>query len=65
MDLEILESEGAVGSFFVDLMGRDLATKQIVIIENHRSPASGAVLTYAAGKDAKIFVWISPKFKEI
>ena len=68
MDLEILESEGAVGSFFVVLVGRDLATKQTVIIENQLEPTNHQhleqLLIYAAGKDAKIVVWISPKFKE-
>jgi hypothetical protein len=68
MDLEILESEEAVGSFFVDLVGRDLATKQTVIIENQLEPTDhqhlGQLLTYAAGKNARIIVWISPKFKE-
>lgn len=57
-----------MGFFFVDLVGRDLATKQTVIIENQLEHTDhqhlGQLLTYAASKDARIVIWISPNFKE-
>ncbi|MEW6447860.1 MAG: hypothetical protein AB1426_07200 [Bacillota bacterium] len=34
LDLEITESEGAVGDFWVDLVGRDLSSGRPVVIEN-------------------------------
>lgn len=68
LDLEITESEGAVGPFAVDLVGRDLGSGQIVVIENQLAPTDhshlGQLLTYAAGRGAKIVVWISPQFRE-
>jgi len=68
IDMEIIESEGAVGSFAADLVGHDLGTNRTLVIENQLEPTDhqhlGQLLTYAAGREAKIIVWISPKFRE-
>lgn len=68
LDIEITESEGSVGPFAVDLVGRDLGSGRIVIIENQLSPTDhthlGQLLTYTAGRGAKIVIWISPQFRE-
>jgi hypothetical protein len=68
LDIEITESEGTVGAFAVDLVGRDLGTGHTVIIENQLGPTDhqhlGQLLTYAAGRGAKIVIWISPHFRE-
>lgn len=68
LDIEITEREGAVGSFAVDLVGKDLGSGHTVIIENQLEPTDhthlGQLLTYAAGRGAKIVVWISPQFRD-
>jgi len=68
MDIEISESEGPVGSFSADLIGRDLGTNRTIVIENQLAQTDhqhlGQLLTYAAGREAKIVVWISSKFRE-
>lgn len=68
LDIEITEREGPVGSFAVDLVGQDLSSGRTVIIENQLEPTDhahlGQLLTYAAGREAKIVIWISPQFRE-
>lgn len=68
LDIEITEREAGVGSFAADLIGRDLGSGRIVIIENQLSPTDhthlGQLLTYGAGRGAKVVIWISPQFRE-
>jgi len=68
LDIEITEREGAVGPFAVDLVGKDLGSGRTVIIENQLEPTDhthlGQLLTYTAGRGAKIVIWISPQFHE-
>lgn len=68
LDIEITEREGAVGTFAVDLVGKDLGSGRTVIIENQLEPTDhthlGQLLTYTAGREAKIVIWISPQFRE-
>ncbi len=68
LDIEIIEREGAVGSFSVDLVGQDLSSGHTVVIENQLEPTDhthlGQLLTYAAGREAKIVIWISPQFRD-
>lgn len=68
LDIEITEREGAVGPFAVDLVGKDLSSGRTVVIENQLEPTDhthlGQLLTYTAGRGAKIVIWISPQFRE-
>lgn len=68
LDIEIIEREGPVGPFAVDLVGQDLGSGRTVIIENQLEPTDhthlGQLLTYTAGRGAKIVIWISPQFRE-
>ena len=68
LEIDIAEQESPVGSFAVDLVGKDLNTNGIVIIENQLEPTNhdhlGKLLTYAAGKDAAIVIWISTQFHD-
>ncbi len=68
IDIEITEREGPVGPFAVDLVGQDLGSGRTVIIENQLAPTDhthlGQLLTYTAGRGAKIVIWISPQFRE-
>lgn len=67
-DIEVLGLEEPVGSFSLDILGREAGTGRIVIVENQLEPSDhrhlGQVLTYAAGLDAKIVVWVSPEIRD-
>ena len=68
MDLELEAAEHPVGSFSLDLIGRDLETGQRVIIENQLEGTDhthlGQIMTYAGGTDPKVIVWIAKSFRE-
>lgn len=68
LDLDLVQSEVAAGSFAIDLLAKDVASGRWVVIENQLEPTDhthlGQLLTYGAAKAANIFVWISPDFRE-
>ena len=67
MDLELEATEKRVGDFRADIVGRNRTDSSRVIIENQleksNHPHLGKVLTYAAGLDAAIIIWIAEKFR--
>ncbi len=67
MDLEVLEREAAVGTFSLDLLVRD-GNGRSVIIENQLEVTDhshlGQILTYAAGYNAGVIVWIAKEFRD-
>jgi hypothetical protein len=68
IDLELTGVEKAVGEFSCDIHARDTGRDRPVIIENQLQPTDhrhlGQLLTYAAGLDAAVIVWISPEIRE-
>ncbi|WP_457636724.1 DUF4268 domain-containing protein [Oceanithermus sp.] len=62
IELEVLQQEAPVGNFQVDLLAEEANTGHKVIIENQLEPTNhdhlGKLITYAAGYDAEIVVWI-------
>lgn len=68
IDLELLQIEKAVGDFSCDIQARDTGRDRPVIIENQLEPTDhrhlGQLLTYAAGLDAAVIVWISPEVRD-
>jgi hypothetical protein len=67
IDLEQIEM--AVGDFKVDIVGRESGSPgRRVIIENQLDKTDhghlGQLLTYAAGLNAEIVIWVSPEFRD-
>ena len=66
LDLTLVEAEGQVGPFAVDIVAD--AGSGVVVIENQLERTDhthlGQLLTYAAGRDARVLIWITPAFRE-
>ncbi len=68
IDLELTAAEHGIGSFSLDLVGRDLTNDCVLIVENQLTPTDhdhlGKLISYAAGTDAQTVVWLAPSFRE-
>ena len=68
MDLELQQIEAAVGGYSLDVLATDQNENRPVIIENQLESTDhthlGQLLTYAAGHDANIVVWLTKEFRD-
>lgn len=68
IDLELEETESSVGSFSVDIYARESGSSRGIVIENQLEDTDhdhiGKIITYAAGKEAEIIVWIVKKARD-
>lgn len=68
MELEVESTEVSVGPFSADILARDTASSDYVVIENQLGKTDhehlGKLLTYAAALDARTVVWIAADFTE-
>jgi hypothetical protein len=68
MELLLEVAEHPVGSFSLDLLGRDASTGEVVIVENQLEQSDhthlGQILTYAAGTDPTTIVWLATSFRD-
>lgn len=66
--LELTGTEVAVDTFSADILARSSLDGATVLIENQLETTDhthlGQIMTYLAGLDAKIVVWIAPSFRE-
>ena len=68
IELSLEEEEAAVGDFRVDIFASEVDTDRKVIIENQLETTNhdhlGKIITYAAGKEAQVVVWIVKKARD-
>ena len=68
LELEETEKRIGVGLFKADIVCRDINSGTRVLVENQLERSDhthlGQILTYAAGLDSTIIVWVSPRFTE-
>ena len=68
MDLELQQTEAAVGGYSLDVLATGPNQDRPVIIENQLETTNhdhlGKLLTYAAGYDASVIVWLTREFRD-
>lgn len=68
LDLEWVATESPVGRFSADLVAKDLGSGRTVVIENQLEPTDhthlGQIITYAAGLDASVIIWVCRELRE-
>ena len=68
LDLEFQAQEAPVGGYSLDILARDVRSGRPVVIENQLGQTDhthlGQLLTYAAGFDANVIVWIAKEFRD-
>ena len=68
IEIEVEETESSVGSFFVDIVGKEVNGNRKVIIENQLEETDhdhlGKLITYASGKHADIIIWVVKMARE-
>ena len=68
LDLEFRGREVSVGPFFLDILAHDVGNDRRVVIENQLDRTDhdhlGKLLTYAAGNDASVVVWLTGDFRD-
>ncbi|MBQ6533605.1 MAG: DUF4268 domain-containing protein [Opitutales bacterium] len=66
--MELIKTESDVGRYSVDILAKETNTERKVVIENQIEPTNhdhlGKVITYAAGYDASLAIWIVRDAKE-
>lgn len=68
IDIVLEELESSVGGYSVDIYGTEEGTNRKIIIENQLEDTNhdhlGKIVTYAAGKDAEVIIWIVKRARD-
>lgn len=68
LNIEVIETESSVGNFSADILAKDLDNNRTIIIENQLEPTDhthlGQIITYLAGKEASIVIWVTKKARD-
>ena len=68
LDIELEDTEVRIGKFSADIVGLDMSSNRTIIIENQLEKTNhdhlGKIITYGAGKDAGIVIWICKKIQQ-
>lgn len=68
IELELVETESSVGSFNVDISAQESGTGRKAVIENQLEDTNhdhlGKIITYAAGKDAEVVIWVVARARD-
>lgn len=68
IELEVESQEKSVGQFRADILCRDTVDRHYVLIENQLERTDhthlGQLLTYAAGLDAVMIIWVAARFTD-
>ena len=68
MNLDLVETEVSTGPFYLDILARETDLEVNVAIENQLGGSDhghlGQLLTYAAGHDARILIWVALRFDD-
>lgn len=62
IEIELIETESSVGAFSADIFAQESISGRKIVIENQLEDTNhdhlGKIITYAAGKDAQMVVWV-------
>ena len=68
MELELVQTEAPVGNYYLDILARNVNGGDMVAIENQIAGTDhthlGQLMTYAAGHDAGVVIWVATKFRD-
>ena len=68
VELELVQTEAPVGNYSLDILAKDANSGEIVAIENQIEGTDhrhlGQLMTYAAGRDASVVIWVATKFRD-